>query len=51
MSTTMDDLNITACFRATVNVTEAVSPAFIIEGLSTFNTIFPQKFDTRFYRL
>lgn len=30
----MDDLNVTACFRATVNVTEAVSPAFIIEGLS-----------------
>jgi nicastrin len=31
MSRSLDDLNTTLCFRTTMNFTEAVSPAFVIE--------------------
>jgi hypothetical protein len=34
MSRSLDDLNTTLCFRTTMNFTEAVSPAFVIEGKS-----------------
>ncbi|KAJ3651438.1 hypothetical protein Zmor_017482 [Zophobas morio] len=32
MSRSLDDLNTTMCYRITMNFTEAVSPAFIIDG-------------------
>ncbi|EFA05049.2 nicastrin [Tribolium castaneum] len=32
MSQSLDDLNTTLCYRITMNFTEAVSPAFIIDG-------------------
>lgn len=31
MSRSMDDLNTTECFRTTLNLTKAISPAFVIK--------------------